>query len=204
MKEGESIQGHIKKLTEIFNELAAIEAQLDEEDKVVQLLASLPEAFDTLVTALEANEKVPAMETVIERLLYEERKSKDRQSESTGTIDQAESLATRVKPKWKRSGVRCHNCGKLGHIQRNCYAAERQPTGSEMKKSERFKSSRSGASVGLLASTHTALAAESNKDSTVNWIIDSGATCHICCNKSMFLELKTLEAPEIVTLGDGR
>ena len=76
LKEGESIQGHIKKLTEICNELAAIEAPLDEEDKVVQLLASLPEAFDTLVTALEANEKVPAMETVIERLLYEERKSK--------------------------------------------------------------------------------------------------------------------------------
>ena len=62
MKEGESIQGHIKKLTEIFNELTAIEVPLDEEDKVVQLLASLPESFDTLVTALEANEKVPAME----------------------------------------------------------------------------------------------------------------------------------------------
>ena len=62
LKGGESIQGHIKKLTEIFNELTAIEVPLDEEDKVVQLLASLPESFDTLVTALEANEKVPAME----------------------------------------------------------------------------------------------------------------------------------------------
>ena len=138
---------------------------------------------------------------MIERLLYEERKSKN-----TGTID---ALATKVKPKWNRDkrGVRCHNCGKLGHIQRNCYAAERQPAGSDVKKSERFKkgqSSRSGVSVGLLASTHAALAAESSKDSTVNWIIDSGATCHICCNKSMFVEVKTLEAPEIVTLGDGR
>ena len=49
-----------------------------EEDRVVQLLASLPESYDTLFTALEASEKVPSMEIVINRLLYEEKKSKDR------------------------------------------------------------------------------------------------------------------------------
>ena len=139
-------------------------------------------------------------------MLYEERKSKDRQSESTGTINQAEALATKVKPKWKRR-VHCHNCGKLGHFQKNCYAAERQQAGFKMKKSERFKkgqSSKNNVSVGLLASTHAALAAERNEDSRVNWIIYSGATCHICCNKSMFLEVEMLETPEIVTLGDGR
>ena len=78
LKEKESVQEHIKKMTELFNELDAIGAWMDEEDWVVQLLASLPESYDTLVTALEASEKVPSMEIVIDRLLYEEKKSKDR------------------------------------------------------------------------------------------------------------------------------
>ena len=64
-------------MTEVFNELAVIGAQLDEEDCVVHLLARLPESYDTLVTALEASEKVPTMEVVINRLLYEEKKSRD-------------------------------------------------------------------------------------------------------------------------------
>ena len=34
------------------------------------LLASLPDSFDTLVTALEVNEEVPKMEVVIERILH--------------------------------------------------------------------------------------------------------------------------------------
>ena len=42
------------------------------------LLASLPEMYDMLVIALEANTDVPNMETVIERLLYEEQKMRDR------------------------------------------------------------------------------------------------------------------------------
>jgi hypothetical protein len=36
------------------------------------------------------------------------------------------------------------------------------------------------------------------------WIIESGATCHICCNRTFIDKLKDLEVPQAVTLGDGR
>ena len=45
-------------------------------------MASLPESYNTLVTALEANENVPSMEIVIERLLYKKRKSKEHHEET--------------------------------------------------------------------------------------------------------------------------
>ena len=45
---------------------------------MVHLLASLPDSYSTLVTALEARPDVPTMDTVIEKLVYEEQKSKDR------------------------------------------------------------------------------------------------------------------------------
>ena len=58
-------------MTEIFESCSA------------NIIASLPESFNMLVTAVEANPEVPSMETVTERLLHEERKIKGR--EETGT-----------------------------------------------------------------------------------------------------------------------
>ena len=45
---------------------------------VIYLLASLPDPYEMLVTALEANTEVLSMEIVIERLLQEERKLKEK------------------------------------------------------------------------------------------------------------------------------
>ena len=66
LKEGESIQEHIKSLTEVFEALSVVGDPVSEEDRVVQLLASLPDSFNMLVTALEANAVVPSMDVVTE------------------------------------------------------------------------------------------------------------------------------------------
>ena len=61
-------------MTELFEELAVVGDPVSDEDRVVHLLASLPDSYDMLVTALEANsETVPKMEIVTERLLHEKR-----------------------------------------------------------------------------------------------------------------------------------
>ena len=52
-------------MTELFNKLAIVGDAIEEEDRVVYLLASLPDSYNTLVTALEAHEEVPKMEVVI-------------------------------------------------------------------------------------------------------------------------------------------
>ena len=75
---GTSVQEHCKQMIEIFNELAVLNDPVNEEDRVVHLLASLPESYDVLVTALEASKTVPDMETVIERLVHEERRQSER------------------------------------------------------------------------------------------------------------------------------
>ena len=48
-----------------------------------------------------------------------------------------------------------------------------------------------------------ALTATQGNDKSV-WIMDSGATSHMCNNPSMFSEVHTLERGRDVTLGDGR
>ena len=76
-REGESVQGHIKTMTEF--ELAIVGDAIEEGDQVVYLLATSQDSFDTIVTALEVSAKVPKMETVTERLLHAEGNRRRRQ-----------------------------------------------------------------------------------------------------------------------------
>ena len=75
-KEGQSVQEHVKALSEVFNELSVIGDNIDDEDRVVYLQVSLPDSYEMLVTVLEANTEVPNVGTVIEQLLHEEQKLK--------------------------------------------------------------------------------------------------------------------------------
>ena len=106
---GDSVQKHVKESTEIFNDSSVISAAMDEEYKVVTLLARLPDSFDMLVTALEANATIPRMETVTERLLHEERKLNERETSVTS------SEKVLLGKKAKSKGPRCFSCNKFGH-----------------------------------------------------------------------------------------
>ena len=109
-----SERGRLGAGAHFFNELAVIGEEMSEEDRVVYLLASLSESFDTLVTALEANVEVPKMEIVTERLLNEERKQTDRET----SVSSEGALAAKAKrhTKW-RSPIECYCCHKTGHVQ---------------------------------------------------------------------------------------
>ena len=78
LKEGGCMSQHIKALTEIFDELSVIGDIVSEEDKVVYLLASLPDSYNMLVTSLEVQETVPKWSVETERLLHEETKMKEK------------------------------------------------------------------------------------------------------------------------------
>ena len=54
MKEGTSVDQHLKHMKDITDKLVAIRAPISEEDQVVTLLGSLPRSFATLATAIEA------------------------------------------------------------------------------------------------------------------------------------------------------
>ncbi len=112
LKEGDSVQDHIKQLTEIFNALSVMEAPLSEEDRVIYLLASLPESFGVLVTALEASSIVPTMDVVTERLLHEEQKKREKEESPQ------DEKAMMSQP--RKFYEHCYHCGKQGHLKRDC------------------------------------------------------------------------------------
>jgi len=93
----------VKVIMELFDSLAVAGETMSEEDRVVYLLASLPESYNVLVTALKANEGVPKLEVVTERIPHQERKLKDKDRSPKGVVSSQRHF--KGKPK------RCHYCG---------------------------------------------------------------------------------------------
>ena len=99
LKDGDSAQKHIKVMTELFDALSVAGETISEEDRVVYLLASLPESYSVLVTTLEANEDVTKFEVVTERILQQERKSRDK-SEAGSTTEIAMTSRKAFRCRW--------------------------------------------------------------------------------------------------------
>ena len=93
---------------ELFNELPIIGDVIQDEDRVIYLLASLPDSFSTLITTLEANEEVSKMEIVTERILHEERKQKEKNNS-----DLSAEKAMTTKQQFKRKPTKCTNVENL-------------------------------------------------------------------------------------------
>ena len=192
-------------MIELFNELAIVGDVIEEEDRFVYLLASLPDSFNTLVTALEANKDVPKMEVVTERILYAERKQKEKND-----FDLSGGKAMTTKQQFNRKGPKCHQCGKFGHIKKNCYSRSSSNEANDKRRHRDFKQKANAAEIKHTESTsgdesiglvvQHAMPSLSGKAA---WIIDSGATCHMCNDQSLFVEYESLKTPLKVTLGDG-
>ena len=127
LAEGGFVQDHIKIMTKICDELLAIGERVSDEDRVVYLLASLPESYGVLVTALEAGADVPSLAVVRERLLHEETKTKGKEIQTS-----QEGVLTAG---FKRE-LRCHFCNKTGHFKKDCddYAKYRDSRSVQVKK----------------------------------------------------------------------
>ena len=171
-----------------------MDAPISEEDWVICLLASLSESYGVLITALEASVDIAKMEVVTKRLLHEERKCERKEEE-------LEEKAMIIR-KLNRRKVVCFNCRKYGHYKWDCpeLPGDRRERKREDHKAHNVAKAADDASDGdALIVGHEALSVRM----TSGWIMDSGATCHMCNRRSLFEEHQLLEKSQKVTHGGG-
>ena len=184
---GVEMQQHIKTFVELFDELAVIGDAVEDEDMVINLLASLPDSYSTLVTALEASDAVPSWDIVTEKLYHEEQKVK-RKSESES--------AMLGKKKGDKSNLKCFECGAKGHFKRQCSKFLAKIKKENNQANVASDNSGGNNNVTLLASAF--IGKKGNA-----WVIDSGASQHMCNSKNSFCKLEKLEVPIPIEIGDG-
>ena len=191
------MQKHVKAMTELFNELSVTGMPMEEEDKVVTSLASLPDSFNMLVTALEANAEVPSMEVVAKQLIHEDRKANERETASSEKLF--------LGKKSKKRGPQCHGCGKFGHIRGYCKELDKNKHTKESKPEKHKANSAQdnmesdSDSLGLVTQASTTNVRDNNGET---WIVDSGATYHMCNNQELMYDFVKLEKLVEVQLRD--
>ena len=210
LEDGGSMNDHVREMLETFNELALIGSALEPEDQVITLLASLPSSYDMLITALEVHDTVPTIEVVTERLRQFEMKL---EKENSSVIGEEKGLVgvSRSMNRGMRQKRRCWECGSEYHLIRNCHKHKAATqTANTVHDKDQDSDSSCGDYVGLFAdaalSTSSTIKPEmkTTSKSSKSWVVDSGATCHMSGYAAEFVNLKKLERPVRVTVGDGR
>ena len=93
IRDGGSIDKHLKSMQETFDSLAVLEDPVSEKKQVMFILASLPESFQTMVTALAAStEDVSSLADVKEKL-QSEKLIRQKQAGPGHEDDQGKALA---------------------------------------------------------------------------------------------------------------
>ncbi|CAI8045672.1 Retrovirus-related Pol polyprotein from transposon TNT 1-94 [Geodia barretti] len=121
MKEGTSVEVHLKSMKELTDKLAANGAPISEEDQVVTLLGSVPHSYSTLVTGLEAHVDNVSLSYVQQAVIHEERKK----SVGPGNLPVGGGKSGRqqsalVGRQGRGRRLRCYGCGGEGHFRRDC------------------------------------------------------------------------------------
>ncbi|KAK1591530.1 hypothetical protein Q3G72_009150 [Acer saccharum] len=199
MKLGQAVKDHMMKVIAHLNIAELHGAEIDGETKIDMVVNSLSDSFDQFKLDYTLNKKEYTLQGLmqdvqsVEKILVKgkgqeihmvgkvatvkarQKVKKQQKKKQLGPIKKETKKVTKIKGK-------CFLCGEKGHWKRNCPK-------SQNKKEE-----------GNLNYLETCFLA----DSIDSWIIDSGATNHVCYSLQRFQERRKLSKNEInLRLGNG-
>ncbi|VFQ83578.1 unnamed protein product [Cuscuta campestris] len=131
MAEEANFNGHLDEFNKITTELESIDVKIEEDDKAVLLLASLPSSFHNIVTTLLFGKETLKFDEVVAALLMNETRwggnwvSNDGQAlvakgagRERGRSKERGGVSQRFKSSSK--SFRCYYCDEEGHLKRVC------------------------------------------------------------------------------------
>lgn len=185
----QAMDTHISQMLSLVDELQAIGEELKEQLVVAMILGSLPDEYDSLVTALETR---PTAELTI--ISVKERLIQEYQRRNEFIIEENHAMKTRdfretsrkhqsvpsekASTSKEKQNIKCFGCGGRGHYRSDCQKKKQQKANI----------------------IHKCLQVSKLKQ---GWFIDSGATNHMSNDRHNFDNLKTVAEDNII-VADGR
>ena len=188
MTEGSSLRAHLNEFNAILIDLENLEVKIEDEDKAVLLVVSLPPSYKHFKEImLYSSSETLSYEDVKSNLLSKEKFDNEMPSEKKGDALTARGRSQarqdsnkkpqRSKSRGKNTGKSCKYCKKLGHEVDECYKLKN-------KKEREEKNKNSKTPEAAIADTDSdgdvLVATAAVADSKDEWILDSGYTYHMC------------------------
>ena len=132
MDECGSLMEHMNVFNGYLDQLQKVDVKIDEEDKALLLLTSLPDSYDTLVTTLLYGKDTVSLEQVQSSLVSHctQKRSSFEDGESAALAVQSENQGKKFDGRsgWSNGsisnsrgkGVQCYYCKEFGHVKRDC------------------------------------------------------------------------------------
>jgi len=173
--EGGSMDDYCSNIVTTSRKLARLGVKFDDEIIIGILLHGLPDKFQTIIHAWDAVSDNLKLDEVISKL----------KNMSLGQESQQMALSTADK--------KCFACGKFGHFKKDCKVPKKVPY--QKKKGKGFLKKASWWSKNT---AHTAGSRDyglmSIDTRVVNsWILDSGATRHMCRDEAMLFQIANIK-----------
>ena len=185
MKEDENVLQHCNEVLNIHAKLINVGAKMEDEDVAICLLRSLPKSYENVVLHVEmSNAELKTQEVI--KVLTNEHVKRMGDKKTMKTEDHVKAFNAEKEPRV------CSYCGKVGHSVDRCWSKNKQ----NGRKSNRFGGNKRANYVErddfddgeypLAFVVSMECGVPSNNALQGMWAIDSGATHHICNDKSKF------------------
>ncbi|UYV70290.1 K02A2.6-like, partial [Cordylochernes scorpioides] len=185
--EEENMVNYLSRLKTCSDHLREAGCEVKDEDLAYSMIAGLPDSYDGIIMNfgnMTADEFTSSK--VRQVLLTEHERRTTRKEDSSKEVLQLNKHQNNSSTDSRR---KCYRCGKIGHIATNCRGMKQTTTRNRDTQHYQRKVNKSD---NFLA----ALNLKSDEDS---WLLDSGATNHVCRNKDWFVDLREVSSDPIMT-----